>query len=275
MPRASKYGTIDSAAAAEEAASVVRPVLLVDASDRLRDDGLSAVRGETHRWRKKNAAWATLGICAAAAVLGLAYSAQPTRNSRASLINVSPSASAAATEELGPLSFEAVNFYHVRDGKPAQLYPWLRDVKLIEPHRETTLSISSPRDGHDYIWEVRGPDGDEEGLRASARGAEADVVLTELDENMFTVKEVNAAGEVVRTLEETVMVKYVRREIRTLTDDEREELFDAVRPSSVRGLRALEFSVRATHAAAALLFVWSFGLFCLLRCAVRVLFFCE
>ncbi|CAN0021262.1 unnamed protein product [Pylaiella littoralis] len=133
-----------------------------------------------------------------------------------------------AGEELAPLSFEATNFYHVRDGKPALDYPWLRDVKLIEPHRETTLSVSSPRDGYEYIWEVRGGDADTSDIRATASGAEAVVILSVLDDNIVTVKEVTPEGDVVRQLHEMVMVKYVRREIRTLTDEEREELLDAM-----------------------------------------------
>ena len=136
----------------------------------------------------------------------------------------------AATDDgyIAPLSFTALNFYHIRDGKPGMLYPFLKDVKLIEPHRETTLSVSSPRDGYEYIWEVRGGDEDKADLRATASGAEAVVVLTILDDNMITLKEVSSDGEAVRQLDERVMVKYVRREIRTLTDDEREELLDAV-----------------------------------------------
>lgn len=247
MPRASKYGTIGSAGVEEEASSAVRPILSTDSDDRLHD--LYDTRPEARRWRRKNhrAARAALALGAAAAVLGLAsYTAQQqqqqpaSNNPGTSLMDVGPSASAttpaaAATgveeEDLVPLSFEATNFYHLRDGKPAQDYPWLKNVQLIEPHRETTLSIPAPRDGHDYIWEVRGTSEEEEDdntVRASARGAETSVILTDLDENMITLKEVDESGEVVRQLEETVMVKYVRREIRTLTDDEREELFDAV-----------------------------------------------
>ncbi|CAB1107536.1 TYR [Ectocarpus sp. CCAP 1310/34] len=135
---------------------------------------------------------------------------------------------AAGVGEVAPLSFQALNFYHIRDGKPAQDYPWLKGVKLIEPHRETTLSVSSPRDGHDYIWEVRAGETDEANLVATARGAEAVVTLTTLDDNVITVKEVHPDGHIVRRLDEVVMVKYVRREIRTLTDEEREELLDAM-----------------------------------------------
>ncbi|CAM9789553.1 unnamed protein product, partial [Scytosiphon promiscuus] len=217
-------------------------------------------RPHGRRWRNIAAVGAlTLGV----AVVGLAYNRQPQTTSPtedASLVDVvsptepavvklpqafpkvvSPAVEAVAekgssappagpaTGELSPLSFEAVNFYHLRDGKPGVAYPWLQDVKLIEPYRETTLSVSSPRDGYDYVWEVRSADpADDDELRASASGASAVVVLTVLDENMVTVKEVNSDGEVVRQLDELVIVKYVRREIRTLTDEEREELFDAM-----------------------------------------------
>eukprot|EP00752_Nemacystus_decipiens_P008279 g7402.t1 len=133
-----------------------------------------------------------------------------------------------ATEEIPPLAFEVTNFYHVRDGKPGADIPWLQDIKLVEPHRDTTFSVSSPREGFDYIWEVHGGDPDLADVRATARGAEVMMVLTILDGNMVTLKEVEPGGVAVRQLDEMVMVKYVRREVRTLTDDEREELLDAM-----------------------------------------------
>lgn len=140
-----------------------------------------------------------------------------------------PSRPAFTADSLPPLSFEALNFYHVRDGKPALDYPWLKEVKLIEPHRETTLVVTSPRDGFEYNWVVRGGDPEKAELRAEASGAEAVITLTILDDNVISLEEVDQnTGVVVRRLEEKVMVKYVRRELRTLTDDEREELFDAV-----------------------------------------------
>lgn len=141
----------------------------------------------------------------------------------------SPSRPVVTADSLEPLSFTALNFYHERDGKPGLDIPWLKEVKLIEPHRDTTLAVTAPRDGFKYLWTVHGGDPDKADLRAEASGAEAVVKLTVLDDNMITLQEVDkATGKVSRRLEEKVMVKYVRREIRTLTDDEREELLDAV-----------------------------------------------
>lgn len=136
--------------------------------------------------------------------------------------------SSKADSGLPNLSFTALNFYHVRDGKPAQDYPWLKDIKLIEPYRETTLSVTNSRPGYHYKWEIRGG-GEEDEVHTSADGAEAIVILTKLEQNLITLVERDSDGNVVRRLDEPVMVKYVRREIRSLTDDEREELLDAVR----------------------------------------------
>ena len=134
------------------------------------------------------------------------------------------------TASMAPLEFSALNYYHVRDGQPGQLYPWLKKMKLIEPHRETILTVTNPSEGLDYRWILR-VDGTDE-IQASARGTEVAVVLTQRNEHVITLEEVNSAGLVVRHLEETVMVKYVRREIRTLTDVERGELLDSVRSLS-------------------------------------------
>ncbi|CAN0466183.1 unnamed protein product, partial [Scytosiphon promiscuus] len=113
-------------------------------------------------------------------------------------------------------------------------YPWLKDVKLIEPHRDTTLAVVGAREGFEYRWEVRAgsssSDSGEAGeVQATATGAVTIVVLTQLDEHVVVLEEVDGDGKVTNRLEETVIVKYVRREIRTLTDDEREEVLDAVR----------------------------------------------
>lgn len=129
---------------------------------------------------------------------------------------------------LHDLEFTALNYYHIRDGKPGQDYPWLKNMKLIEPYRDTTLTVMAPREGFDYRWEVHNGNGEEGDLQTTANGVEAVVVLTELDENHVTLEEIDVDGTVTRRLEETVMVKYVRREIRALTDEEREELLDAV-----------------------------------------------
>ena len=138
----------------------------------------------------------------------------------------------ASTATLPPLSFTATNFYHLRDGKPGLDYPWLKNVKLVEPHRETTLLVDNHRHGFSYRWEIHGKSSSiistDDAKTSVAMGHEAIVLFHHLDENMITLLEMDETGAVSRQLDEVVMVKYVRREIRTLTDDEREELLDSV-----------------------------------------------
>lgn len=138
--------------------------------------------------------------------------------------------SVAATDaRLPALSFTALNFYHIRDGKPGKDYPWLRGIKLVEPHHNTTFTVTNARPGFRYRWKVRaGISAWAEDVLVTAFGAETGMVLTRLGKNILTLQELDSSGLAVRHLEEIVMVKYVRREIRTLTDDDRDELLDAV-----------------------------------------------
>lgn len=141
--------------------------------------------------------------------------------------------SADVVDDSVPLSFTANNFYTIRDGMPGQDYPWLKGKKVIEPYRETTLSVTNPRDGYNYQWEVRG--GDEAAdLLLTEAGSETVAIFTRMDENVITLQEVDSSGAVSRLLVETVMVKYVRREIRALTDEDRNELFDSVSVARIR-----------------------------------------
>lgn len=149
-------------------------------------------------------------------------------------VKLSAAATAAGADaRLPALSFTALNFYHLRDGKPGKDYPWLQDIKLVEPHRNTTFTVTNARAGFGYRWRVRAGDSPwSEDVIATAFGAETDLVLTRLGKNIITLEELDSSALVVRHLEETVMVKYVRREIRALTDDDREELLDAVSQGS-------------------------------------------
>lgn len=125
------------------------------------------------------------------------------------------------------LVFSMTNFYHTRDGKPGQAIPWLNGVQLAEPYRDTTMKVGNALDGYTYEWEVRQLEHNDDVI-SRGTGAETTIIFPKLDWNTVTLKEKDASGTVTRKYSENVMVKYVRREIRTLTDEEREELFDAV-----------------------------------------------
>lgn len=134
----------------------------------------------------------------------------------------------ASAETFPELDFIVTNFYHERDGKPGAQIPWLDGVKLAEPYRDTTLRVVNPRKGYRYTWTIWSSD-DSKHVLARATGAEAIVSFTRLDLNVVSLAESREkAGQIVREKTDTVTVKYVRREIRTLTDADREELLDAV-----------------------------------------------
>lgn len=126
------------------------------------------------------------------------------------------------------LDYTVTNFYHTRDGKPGREIPWLQGVKLAEPYRDTTFKVTHPRSGFEYKWQIKDID-DRSSVVATAKGEEVKMMFTKLDLNVVTVTEYEkSTGNAVRELTDTVMVKYVRREIRTLTDEERDELLDSV-----------------------------------------------
>lgn len=140
----------------------------------------------------------------------------------------SPEVGVTADEaEVDPLSFTVTNFYHERDGKPGLQIPWLENKKLAEPYMDTTLRVMNPLEGYTYEWTISAP-GESNGVLVPTSGPEVEVLFTRLDENSVTVEEKDSEGNIARTLTEPVIVKYVRREVRALTDEDREELFDAV-----------------------------------------------
>ena len=151
--------------------------------------------------------------------------------------------------DVPPLAFTAVNDYTLRDGKPGQDYPWLKDIKIVEPHRHTTFTVVAPREGFEYRWEVRpggnGGFGKNGEIQAVATGAVTIMALTELEENVIVLEEVDGNGKLTNRLAETVMVKYVRREIRTLFEEERGYLLDAVSVLTCEGLRFTSSALEA------------------------------
>jgi len=99
-------------------------------------------------------------------------------------------------------------------------YPW---ENIVEPYRVTTLEIVSPEDGYNYVWYVDGWHQDE-GTKVSAVFSSPTGVAQKISVEMRR----QGSGEVVSQSEVEVMCKYVRREIRSLIDQDREAFFHAV-----------------------------------------------
>lgn len=122
--------------------------------------------------------------------------------------------SMATTTDSDAMTVLAYNSY-TKDN-PLYGYPWSH---MAEPYRTTTLEVSNPVDGATYKWVVDDHVQDE--------GSSVDLVFTDTGLHDVTLYE-TVNGQSVRMKTFTIMVKYVRREIRSLTDRDREAFFTAI-----------------------------------------------
>jgi hypothetical protein len=108
-------------------------------------------------------------------------------------------------------------------------YPFLDDALLVEPYRDTLLSIEgrSLSDKCQYSWELQGlrqNNGSYSGVFENFQSYIYDVQQTgEYDLRIFD--DCDCKPSIVLT--KKVWVKYVRRELTTLSDADREEFLDA------------------------------------------------
>lgn len=94
-------------------------------------------------------------------------------------------------------------------------YPW---SYVAEPYRTTTLAVKNADADTWYKWTVDG--------HVQGYGATCEVLFTQLGKKDIVLTAKTATSTTY--LSAKVMVKYVRREIRSLTDFDREKFFDAV-----------------------------------------------
>eukprot|EP00752_Nemacystus_decipiens_P012221 g10835.t1 len=149
------------------------------------------------------------------------------------------------------LSFVASNEYTRRGDVIGRGYPWLQDRILVEPFRKTTLAVVGPREGMVYSWRITATDEEidvQEGMQIAYSGPAVEVVFERAPKYTVVLEERDGEGvegqeedggvvergdvgseEVVRTTSVEVFCKYVRREIRSLFDDERDQMFDAMK----------------------------------------------
>lgn len=113
---------------------------------------------------------------------------------------------------------------------------------VVEPFRETTLSVvhsgiptSTFHPSTRFRWLLTPADHEGlplDGVRAlmdSKGGSESTVMLTEAGMNYaLLVEQLDQDGTVVASGKATVVCKYVRRELRSLTDSDRNEFFAAM-----------------------------------------------
>ena len=127
----------------------------------------------------------------------------------------------AAMEGLSFSVGNALKSAEANDAAASQVvgYPW---KKLFEPFRETTL-VARGCDGCDdsaFSWDVDG---------AALSGRSVTFTATRLGAHAVSLTAKDAVSGLSATVGEVVMAKYVRREIRSLSDVEREKTLAAMK----------------------------------------------
>ena len=136
------------------------------------------------------------------------------------------------------LAFIASNAYTRRGDKIGLGYPWLEGRILVEPYRDTMLEVISPTENMAYSWIILEDDGEAgKTMVAEYTGSEVVVVFGQKSQYTTVLHEYSVSSDsdglvLCRRAQTEVMCKYVRREIRSLFDNERNEMFDAMKVSA-------------------------------------------
>jgi hypothetical protein len=120
------------------------------------------------------------------------------------------------------------NNYGVQDLSAMLPYPFLNGSFLIEPYKEATIDLSEPIDGCTYSWLIVSKSVPIKEYSGTSLDGSIVVTLPTVGEYTFTATETcDDASVSARELDMSLWVKYVRRELTSLTEDDREEFLDA------------------------------------------------
>ena len=132
----------------------------------------------------------------------------------------------------GGLSAVVTNEYSSRVTHKMFPYPFLEDGVLVEPYKPTKITINGIN-GNTFYWSIINVKDPSISFHGEAEEClDFTVTLTVVGEYTLTVEESYDLFRDefrMRTLKQSLWVKYVRREISTLTDVDREEFLDAFR----------------------------------------------
>ena len=106
-------------------------------------------------------------------------------------------------------------------------YPWLKNKAIVEPHRYTTLLVNYDHtlgSKLSFAWKVTEP-GASEPTRFS--GQQITNTLTRTGSHKIAVTAYNADAVPIGVMATSAHCVYIKREIRTLTEEDRENFLDA------------------------------------------------
>jgi len=109
------------------------------------------------------------------------------------------------------------NAYTAKSGGYSAEYPW---KYMAEPYRATTLAVEAPVSGASYRWTVDG--------HVQGYGSSTAVLFQQIGYHAVTVERLAEDKDFEDPVTANVMCKYVRREVRSMTDADREAWLSAV-----------------------------------------------
>jgi len=122
------------------------------------------------------------------------------------------------------------NEYTQENGLPGRDYPWLKAVLFAEPHRSSQLVFRKPAEGHVYEWKILTGEGE---LEAILEGAQAEYIFKSTEDRSVVFTDYLASMDGSRNVYDRLLlpikVRYVRRELRSLTATDRAALLDAMK----------------------------------------------
>jgi hypothetical protein len=102
------------------------------------------------------------------------------------------------------------------------------DALLASPYKTTTFEITNPGSSCQYTWSIADIDGNEVDHGTASMSSFSTSKLTTTGEYSLKVQESGCTdANTDRNMAKTVWVKYVRRELSTLTESDREAFLDA------------------------------------------------
>ena len=189
------------------------------------DDGITAAATTTALLRRHAVplSWLAAAVASVCFLVGYTLAPAPQHHQRHDQRLDQPRRNLVAEREVS-LTDPLVYFYNEYTYiKPLQQsnYPW---ENIVEPYRKTTFLVANPSPSHTYTWYVGGWHVKEDSPTADINfGAP-----TGTPETVTVQARDRVTGAVVATRDVPVMVKYVRRELRQLVDQDRDAFFQAV-----------------------------------------------
>ena len=137
--------------------------------------------------------------------------------------------SSEATASSGDLIVSSIsNEYGIRGADTMLPYPFLTGALFMEPYKEATITLEGPLSGCTYDWSLTNVKGTADTVSGVSKDGIIMATLESVGEYLLTASEsCGAASDSSRQLSMKVWVKYVRRELQSLNDQDREDFLDA------------------------------------------------